>query len=166
MQIFNENTRVFDRTKSEELIDYDLNKGHLIPDKIVTPVPEVPAISVEAKARQLIDEGIEVVEIRGILYQITAESDSGRTVSMIVETPAIPASEDVEEIAVYIPYTDEELKQKAEKDYKDTVESLIRERYSLNDELAILRQRDSKPEEFAEYNAYAEECKTAAKATA
>lgn len=166
MQIFNENTRVFDRTKSEELINYDLNKGHLIPDKIVTPVHEVPAISAEAKARQLIDKGIEVVEIRGILYQVTAENDSGRTVSMIVETPAIPASEEIEEIAVYIPYTDEELEQKAEKDYKDTVESLIRERYSLNDELAILRQRDSKPEEFAEYNAYAEECKTAAKATA
>ena len=36
---------------------------------------------------------------------------------------------------------------------------MIRQRYSVSDEFAILRQRDSKPEEFAEYNAFAESCK-------
>lgn len=40
----------------------------------------------------------------------------------------------------------------------------IRERYSINEELAILRQRDEKPSEFEEYNAYVEECKAAVKA--
>ena len=35
----------------------------------------------------------------------------------------------------------------------------IRRKYSLSNELAILRQRDEKPEEFAIYNAYVEECK-------
>ena len=40
----------------------------------------------------------------------------------------------------------------------------IRKVYSVNDELAILRQRDEKPEEFAAYNAYAEQCKAEAKA--
>lgn len=44
-------------------------------------------------------------------------------------------------------------------DYNDRVNDLIRERYSLSEELAILRQRDTKPEEFATYNAFAEECK-------
>jgi hypothetical protein len=39
------------------------------------------------------------------------------------------------------------------------IEKLIRLRYSMSDELAILRQRDEKPEEFAAYHAYAEECK-------
>lgn len=39
------------------------------------------------------------------------------------------------------------------------IEQLIRKRYSVSDELAILRQRDTKPDEFAEYNAYAEQCK-------
>ena len=39
------------------------------------------------------------------------------------------------------------------------IEKLIRLRYSMSDELAILRQRDEKPEEFASYHAYAEECK-------
>ena len=48
--------------------------------------------------------------------------------------------------------------------YGQTVDSLIRNRYSLWDELAILRQKDEKPEKFAAYNAYAEECKIKAKA--
>lgn len=43
--------------------------------------------------------------------------------------------------------------------YEEKVVELIRIRYDVNAELAILRQRDSKPEEFAEYNAYCEECK-------
>ena len=48
--------------------------------------------------------------------------------------------------------------------YGQTVDSLIRKRYSLWDELAILRQRDEKPEEYAAYDAYCEECKAKAKA--
>ena len=47
--------------------------------------------------------------------------------------------------------------------YEQRVVQLIRERYDIDAELAILRQRDSKPEEFAEYNAYCEECKAKAK---
>lgn len=47
--------------------------------------------------------------------------------------------------------------------YEEKVVYLIRERYDLNAELAILRQRDSKPEEFAEYNEYCEKCKIKAK---
>jgi len=50
-----------------------------------------------------------------------------------------------------------------ESDYIDYVDRLIRRKYSVSAELAILRQRDSKPEEFAAYNAYAEECKAMAK---
>lgn len=48
-------------------------------------------------------------------------------------------------------------------DYAGYVERLIRDRYSVSAELAILRQRDSNPEKFAEYDAYAEECKKRAK---
>lgn len=43
------------------------------------------------------------------------------------------------------------------------IENLIRLRYSMSDELAVLRQRDEKPEEFAAYHDYAEECKRAVK---
>lgn len=48
--------------------------------------------------------------------------------------------------------------------YKAAVERLIRERYSVADELGILRQRDTKPEEYAEYYAFAEQCKAQARA--
>lgn len=50
-----------------------------------------------------------------------------------------------------------------ESDYIAYVDELVRKRYSVSAELAILRQRDSKPEAFAEYNAYAEECKKRAR---
>ena len=60
---------------------------------------------------------------------------------------------DIEETALEIPA----------QDYGELVENLIRRKYSLSAELAILRQRDTKPEEFSEYNAYAEQCKAEAK---
>lgn len=47
--------------------------------------------------------------------------------------------------------------------YEQRVEQLIRERYTVSDELAILRQRDTKPEEFAAYNQFCEQCKAIAK---
>ena len=47
--------------------------------------------------------------------------------------------------------------------YEEKVVSLIREKYSLDEELAIQRQRDAKPEEFQEYFAYCELCKKQAK---
>jgi hypothetical protein len=47
--------------------------------------------------------------------------------------------------------------------YGSMVEKKIRLRYSLSAELAILRQRDKKPEEFAQFNAYVEQCKAEVK---
>ena len=47
--------------------------------------------------------------------------------------------------------------------YAQVVSDMIRERYSVNTELAILRQRDTKPAEFEAYNAYADQCKVEAK---
>lgn len=47
--------------------------------------------------------------------------------------------------------------------YKQRIIALIRTRYDQDDETAILRQRDTKPDEFAEYNAFAEDCKARAK---
>lgn len=52
---------------------------------------------------------------------------------------------------------------KRQEHYGELVERLIRKKYTVSAELAILRQRDEKPEEFAEYNAYAEQCKVEAK---
>lgn len=44
-------------------------------------------------------------------------------------------------------------------DYDEAVNAKIRERYGLSNELAILRQRDEKPDEYQAYYAYCEECK-------
>lgn len=43
--------------------------------------------------------------------------------------------------------------------YEERVEARIRERYSIGQEFAIQRQRDTKPEEFAEYFAFVEKVK-------
>lgn len=43
--------------------------------------------------------------------------------------------------------------------YDEAVDAEIRKRYSVSQEFAILRQRDEKPEEYATYYAYCEECK-------
>lgn len=51
---------------------------------------------------------------------------------------------------------------RADEAYQLRVGELVRTRYSINDEMALLRQRDEKVEEFAEYNAFAEECKVRA----
>lgn len=48
-------------------------------------------------------------------------------------------------------------------EYHTLVVQMIRRKYSENDEFAILRQRDSNPEEFETYNIYCEQCKTEAK---
>ena len=43
--------------------------------------------------------------------------------------------------------------------YKERIISRIRAVYSIDDEIAILRQRDTKLEEYAEYNAFVERVK-------
>lgn len=48
--------------------------------------------------------------------------------------------------------------------YESKVESLIRERYTVSQELAILRQQESKSEEYQAYYAYCEEYKAKARA--
>lgn len=47
--------------------------------------------------------------------------------------------------------------------YEERVEQLIREKYNVNQELAIQRQRDTKPSEFEDYYVYCEACKAKAK---
>ena len=44
--------------------------------------------------------------------------------------------------------------------YDEAVNSEIRTRYSISQDFAILRQKDEKPDEYAEYYAYCEQCKT------
>ena len=48
--------------------------------------------------------------------------------------------------------------------YDELVDAEIRKRYSVSQEFAILRQKNEKPEDYAEYYAYCEECKAKVKA--
>ena len=68
------------------------------------------------------------------------------------------------ENGIYRDMTPEEIlevkKENAIIPYEQRVVKRIREVYSIDDEIAILRQRDTKPQEFAEYNAFVEQIKT------
>lgn len=50
-----------------------------------------------------------------------------------------------------------------ETNYETLIVSKIRQKYSVNQELAILRQQTTKPEEYQEYFNYVEQCKAEAK---
>ena len=47
--------------------------------------------------------------------------------------------------------------------YDEAVNAEIRKRYTESAEFALLRQKDEKPEEYAAYYAYCEECKAQVK---
>lgn len=47
--------------------------------------------------------------------------------------------------------------------YAEKVNALVRKKYSISDELAIQRQRETKPKEFQEYYDFVEKCKIEAK---
>lgn len=94
-------------------------------------------------------DGVEVSRPRSLVY-------SGSTYVPPKDDILIAAGYEIRDVEIpeptpYVPT------------YEERVVELIRLRYDINEELAILRQRDSKPEEFAEYNAYCEECKTIAR---
>ena len=47
--------------------------------------------------------------------------------------------------------------------YNNLVVSKIRNKYSIDDELAIIRQKEDKPDEFKAYDEYCEQCKSEVK---
>ena len=138
--------KVYNQEKTQEITDYDLAKGYLAPDKLFVQHHD----AIEAK---------EAVYSKELIKEYPS---GGKEYKMVIVTPATEAKkawDEYEDIQVYIPYTENELQQQ----YENAVNALIREKYTLSQELAILRQRDSKPEEYAVYNAYCEECKAVAK---
>lgn len=50
-----------------------------------------------------------------------------------------------------------------EEEYGACVTRKIRARYSISEELALGRQKERKPEEWAQFDAYCEQCKAEAK---
>ena len=64
---------------------------------------------------------------------------------------------------VYNPPAPTPIEPNKEDQYKQRVIDLIKEIYSIDDELAILRQRDTKVDQFNAYNIFVEECKVTAR---
>ena len=62
----------------------------------------------------------------------------------------------------YTPPTPEPYKPTFDELYKRRTIELVRAKYDADDEFAILRQKDTKPDQFAEYNEYVEDCKAQA----
>lgn len=89
-------------------------------------------------------DGVEVIRPKSLIF-------NGNTYVPPRDEILLQAGYEIREVEVPMPA------------YEDRVVELIRLRYSVNDELAILRQRDAKPQEFDDYNIYCEECKTQAK---
>lgn len=74
-----------------------------------------------------------------------------------LNTPHLEVPEDFEEI------TEDDIKNEKMPLYPPLVEKYIREKYTISDELAIQRQRETKPEAFQEYFEFCEECKKRAR---
>ena len=87
--------RVFNAEKTTELFDCDLEKGHLISDKLFIKrhpeEPEIPAV----KHR----------EVKNF-------PNGGASAEWVIDVPAVPAKpawDEYEDIQIYIPYSEQEL---------------------------------------------------------
>lgn len=85
----------------------------------------------------------------GYLYYLNGE---------LLPTPILEKPEDFAEI------TKEQHDEQIRPLYVAKVEEFIREVYSVSDELAIQRQRDTKPDNFRVYFDFCEDCKSRARA--
>ncbi len=141
--------RIFNQDKTQEITNPDLTLGYLINDRLFIVHHEAtPEIKMQGHVEPFTNE-----------FGLPDEN----FVIDVEYSPARDAWDEYENIQVYIPYTEEELNAKRIKDYEKFVEDLIRVKYSVSNELAILRQKETKPDEFKEYYEYAEQCKAAAK---
>ena len=132
--------RVFNKDKTQELKEYDLNLGYLIDDKIIT-YHEAEIVHHEAEITH--HDAVKGIEEQGH-YEVVAEyPNGGRDVKWVVDLEGVEAREaydevikeaydevvkeaydGAEDIEVYIPYTEEELLQnkisKLKKELYDT----------------------------------------------
>ncbi len=110
--------KIYDKSKTIELseTEIDYENGYLKLDKIVTAHHDaVPAKSVEEQIAELTAEGKEILTVKGKYYEVTnVYPNGGKDVIEIKEIPAKEAYDDEENIQVYIPYTEAELKECAD----------------------------------------------------
>ncbi len=90
--------KVFNEEKTQELTEYDLKKGYLQSDKLITAH----------------HEAVEGISEKGHFEVIKEYPNGGRDAKWVVDVPAVNGKEaydEEEEIQVYIPYTEKELAQ-------------------------------------------------------
>lgn len=90
--------RVFNEDKTQELKEYDLNKGHLKLDKLFIRH----------------HEAVEEIKEQWHYETIAEYPNGGKDVSKVIDVPYQAPQEEYDEyedIYVYIPYTDEELEE-------------------------------------------------------
>lgn len=87
--------RVFNRDKTQELTDYDLNLGKLEQDRLITHINAVTG-----------------QEEQGHYETIKEYPNGGKDVKWVVDVPWVEAVEEhdeVEDILIYVPYMEDEL---------------------------------------------------------
>lgn len=87
--------RVFNEDKTKELTEYDIEKGYLKEDVLITHIDEIQA-----------------VEEQGHYETVAEYPNGGKDVQWVVDKKGVeyqPAKDEKEEILVYIQYTEEEL---------------------------------------------------------
>ena len=90
--------RVFNEDKTQELKEYDLNKGHLKLDKLFIRH----------------HEAVEEIKEQWHYETIAEYPNGGKDVSKVIDVPyqaPQEAFDEYEDIYAYIPYTDEELEE-------------------------------------------------------
>lgn len=138
--------KIYDKDKKNIIVNVDLNEGYLKNDKIFVKHHEaIPAIAGQGH--------------RETIREYPNGSKDVQWVWDVEPVPAVAAYDEYEDIQVFIPYTDED-KQRL---YKQRIVEKIRLKYDVNDEIALTNDKDSKPQEYAEYQTYREACKSLAK---
>lgn len=138
--------KIYDKDKKNIITNADLNKGYLVADKIFVKHHEaIPAVAGQGH--------------RETIREYPNGSKDVEWVWDVEPIPAVAGYDEYEDIQVYIPYTDEQ-KQKV---YKQRVIAYIRKKYDMDDEIALTNDKDSKPQEYAEYQTYREACKSLAR---
>lgn len=118
--------RVFNENKTIELTEYDLNLGHLEPDTLTTHI-----------------DAVEGVEEQGH-YEVIAEypETGGKDVEWVVDVPRVESVEEhdeTEEILVYVPYTESELREISLRSELESLETWLKEHDYIGTKIATGR---------------------------
>ena len=117
--------RVFNVEKTTELTEYDLNLGHLENDVLTTHV-----------------SAVEPVEEIGHYETIKEYPNGGKDVKWVVDVPkteGVEEHDETEEILIYVPYTENEMKVIALKEERNQLEDWLKDHDYIGTKIATGR---------------------------